>query len=420
MADEKPIVPPDNPPPVVPPVPAPPVPVPAPPMFSKEWFALKANQYLPTNWRSISGVLVLNAVVAVLTYYGFITKPIPVPDVPVPIFEGSFGWVEPTAAERATTLEARNVYQFAQTEAGAMNLAGDPGGDAFLWKLVIKARGEHLPTLDQGSVGSCVGHGWATAINYLIAIQASLNRGPPIDPSVIIAPEVIYGGSRVNANGGRSRLLGDGSNGSWAARFVTSDGVAARGKYGEYDVSKYSETNCRTLGRLGIKGELLAECKKNPVGSTALISNADEAEKAIRNGYPISICSNVGFAGQSSRDANGFLRESIKPWAHCMACLGVTKDGKAFFIMNSWGENWVKGPTGPGEPPAGGFWIDRPTMDKMMGQGDSYAVSDARGFPRKTIKPEDWIVSKPSFSPRGNNAPDRNLKPWGALYALAP
>jgi len=164
------------------------------------------------------------------------------------------------------------VFRFDETEAGADDEpAGDADGNAFLWNLALKVRGEHVPTLDQGGVGSCVGHGWATSVNYLVVVQAALRRGPPIDPTVTIAPEVIYGGSRVNANGGRAPLFGDGSNGSWAAKFVTmSDGgVAARGVYGPYDVSKYSESNCRKLGNSGIKGELLDACHKNIVKSAA-------------------------------------------------------------------------------------------------------------------------------------------------------
>jgi hypothetical protein len=228
----------------------------------------------------------------------------------------------------------------------------------------------------------------------------------------------------VNANGGRSRLFGDGSNGSWAARFVTTNGVASRGKYGPYDVSKYSESYCRELGRNGIQGELLAECNKNPVGSAALVQSADEAEKALRQAYPIAVCSNVGFAGQSSRDEDGCLHESLKPWGHCMAILGVRAGGGKFFVMNSWGPTWVGGPTGPGNPPPGGFWVDRATIDKMMKQADSYAVSDAKGFPQRNIRPDDWIAQAPKaggVSPRGIKG-DKNpvFNPLGGLYALAP
>ena len=176
-------------------------------------------------------------------------------------------------------------------------------------------------------------------------------------------------------------------------------------------MSKYSESNCRKLGQTGIKGELLDACKKNIVKSAALVTSANDARKALLQGYPIPICSDVGFAGQSSRDADGFLK-ARGSWPHCMAIIGYRKDKNAFFVMNSWGADWVKGPLGAGNPPPGGFWVEAKTIDRILSQGDSYAISDLTGFPKRKINADDWIVKRPEMNGQ--------KFPGGALYALAP
>ena len=395
------------------PTPPPPSPTPAPaptpaPVVSSLWKAIVAK-----NWQGVVGWMAVAAVTTLLNHFFFKTDPLPSPEPPTPIFQGSFGWHEPTETDVKAALAAPNVYKFDETEAGQADAVGDADGNAFLWNIVAKGFGGQIPTLDQGGVGSCVGNGWAQGINYVIAIQAALNRGPPIDGKVVIPAEVVYGGSRVNANGGRAPLMGDGSNGSWAARFVTEIGVCQRGVYGPYDVTKYSESACRTLGRAGIKGELLDACKKNVV-SAALVNSADDIKKALLQGYTVPICSDVGFAGQSSRDADGFLK-ARGMWPHCMLVCGYRKDKDAFYILNSWGDNWVSGPLGPGNPPPGGFWISRSDMERIARQGDSYAVSAVKGFPRKKLNADDWIAVRPV-----DKADKWNLNFGGMLYASSP
>jgi hypothetical protein len=153
--------------------------------------------------------------------------------------------------------------------------------------------------------------------------------------------------------------------------------------------------------------------KKNLVGSAALVKTAAEAKSALLQGYPIAVCSNVGFGGQSSRDADGFLRASGR-WGHCMCLIAWRKDKDAFYCMNSWGEDWVGGPLGPGEPPPGGFWIESRTVDRMLGQEDSYAISNVKGFPRRKINHDDWLAVRPAD--RQHDA----IKAFGGLYATAP
>jgi hypothetical protein len=54
--------------------------------------------------------------------------------------------------------------------------------------------------------------------------------------------------------------------------------------------------------------------------------------------------------------------------------------------FNSWGPNWVKGPTRGPQPP-GTFWIDATTVTSMLKQADSFAFSAYQGFPKVDIPP---------------------------------
>jgi len=53
-------------------------------------------------------------------------------------------------------------------------------------------------------------------------------------------------------------------------------------------------------------------------------------------------------------------------------------------IYNSWGDQWVYGPT-RGPQPSGTFWVDASTIDRMLSEGDSFAFSAYVGFPKVTI-----------------------------------
>jgi hypothetical protein len=159
------------------------------------------------------------------------------------------------------------------------------------------------------SGNSCVSFGTATAIEHLMCVEIA--NGDP-EQYKDLAQEVIYGGSRVEVGGGR--IGGDGSVGAWAAEFVKKWGVVARGVYGQYDLSRYSESTCRSFGSRGVPDELEALAKKTPVQAITKVTSFDEACKALLQGYPIAICSNQGFTMQ--RDAEGFCRASGS-WAHC-------------------------------------------------------------------------------------------------------
>jgi hypothetical protein len=254
---------------------------------------------------------------------------------------------------------------------------------AFLWNAAKKVLGTLLPWRNQGSIGSCVAHGTNRAILY--SLLCEIASGSP-EKYAAIAEEVTYGGSRVEI--GRNRIRGDGSVGAWAAEFVRQYGVVARGKYGKYDLSVYSESTCRSFGDNGVPTELENVAKTHPVKTITKISTWEEAKKALAQGYGISVCSNQGFS--KVRNQNG-VAAPHGSWAHCMCLAGyITLDDGTEYgrIDNSWGPNYFSGPVGWGEPGPEGFWAQSKIIHKMLQYGDSWAFSTVEGFPLRL----DWVI----------------------------
>lgn len=290
------------------------------------------------------------------------------------------GWIkDPEEVERVRSVNG--LPNFGDTPAGKAALATD--GDVYLWDAAKEVTGDVLPARNQLQVGSCVSFGTAAAVEHLICVQIveakRASRPPPEFKA--LCQEVIYGGSRVEIGGGR--ISGDGSVGAWAAQFIAQYGVVPREKIEGYDLTAYSETLCRQFGRSGVPAKLEAVAKQSPVKGTALVSSAAEAEKAIRQGYPLAVCSDQGFTYQ--RDRDGFCNPSGM-WNHCMAIVGVKGGSRpGFFVLNSWGPTAHTGPRFPADAPVGGFWADRAVVERMLKQGDSWAFSDAVGFPSREL-----------------------------------
>jgi hypothetical protein len=58
-------------------------------------------------------------------------------------------------------------------------------------------------------------------------------------------------------------------------------------------------------------------------------------------------------------------------------------------VMNSWGTNWVSGPTRHDQP-VGSFWVDAEVIDRMVKQKDSFALSGFIGYPKQVVP--DYIL----------------------------
>lgn len=302
--------------------------------------------------------------------------------------EGVFGgWVNDEEAREAV-MSSLPVKYFRDTPAFKA-FRGDDTKDVLLTDAALAVRGSFLPIRDQKDVGSCVSFGTACAIEHLMLIQMAesmkIGLPPPIDFKDL-SQEVIYGGSRVQVGNGKLGR-GDGSVTAWAGQFVKQWGVVSRAVYGKYDLSNYSTTTCRQFGANGVPSDIQEVAKLSPVKTITFIKTAEEADKAIRQGYPIAVGSSVGFGsrGPWPRDKDGFLKANGS-WGHCMAVLGVvTVNGrKGFLWMNSWTDQVHRGPNGGKNIPEGGcFFVDWNTANRMFGEGDAIAFSDAVGFPAK-------------------------------------
>lgn len=358
---------------------------------------LNWRRFIPTNWQSILSTTLIAVVVYILSLFG-VKSPVVVPPMPAPVFPDNWvvfekdnvnrgfptGWTAPREEDRKQALATPGVWEFKNTEASTAEFGDDV--DIYLWKASKLVRGQLIPTRNQGSVGSCVSFGFGAAYEY--AVDAQIASGKSIQEPVEVVQELLYGGGRVESNGGRSPIIGDGSTGSWQARWLATGGAIKRGVYGSMDLRQYDQARCRLWGKNGVPDELEPIAKPN-TASCALVLSAEDLRKALAQKYPVAVCSNQGFS--SVRDSNGFASPQGE-WGHCMVFIGYRSDIKGFYCLNSWGEDWISGPIGPGEPPPGGFWVRWDVADRMMKQRDSYAVSNVKGFPKRKLDVNDWII----------------------------
>ena len=241
-------------------------------------------------------------------------------------------------------------------------------------------------------LGDCVAHAFALAVDVLTAVQ--IHRDNKLERWIAeCATEPLYGGARIEV--GEGVLWGDGSTGFWAAEWLMRWGALLRQEYpGGFDFTTYNPELAKKYGKRGngCPDALEATAKLHPIKTATLVTNYDQAIDAMANGYPIAICSNVGFGMTSAswvRDNMGFLRRRGQ-WGHSMCFTGY--DDKAsrpgVCCVNSWGD-WVRGPTRHNQP-RGSFWIDKGVVNAILGQGDSFALSSYVGYPRIDIP--DYVL----------------------------
>jgi hypothetical protein len=121
------------------------------------------------------------------------------------------------------------------------------------------------------------------------------------------------------------------------------------------------------------------------LGTAALVSTWDELVAAMKNGYPVTICSNQGFT--LKRDQDGFC-SARGSWGHCMLIGGVRFDRPGACILQSWGPNVPEGPRALDQPTFS-FWAERSVVERILSQGDSWALSKAADFVARPL-PERW------------------------------
>ena len=288
-----------------------------------------------------------------------------------------FGWENPPDEVEAIL----NQLPLPIFGSAAPFLAGSGKGKVvLLHKCVEEVTGKSFPIHYQ-TIGDCVSHGWGLGIDVLKCVQISIDKRPEQWTNET-ATEVIYAGSRVEIGGGRLGN-GDGSLGAWAADWVAKYGIIARGQYGSIDLREYDGQRAKSWGgaRAGVPDDLEPIAKEHPVKTVSLVRSYEEARDAIANGYPVPVCSMQGFASQ--RDSKGFAKAQ-GTWPHCMLFMAVDDaDGRpGLLCMHSWGPNWIGGPKRHDQPD-GSFWVDAAVADRMLDDGDSFAISNFQGYPSR-------------------------------------
>jgi hypothetical protein len=294
-----------------------------------------------------------------------------------------FGW----KPDRASLVDFIRRHRDPYISQQSKEIKGTGEGEVvLLWKALERVMGRKFVPHDQGAP-DCVSHGFATGVEMLAAVQIAIKRFPQRWAGEI-ATEPIYGGSRIEIGGYMGR--GGGSTGHWAAEWLTRYGILLRQRYpGGYDFTTYDAKKAIKYGYEGCPDPLEPLTKLHPVKTVAICKSYSELRDCIKNGWPVVVCSNVGFGeGRCKRDSEGFLTRRRRPWMHCMM-FGAYDDKyrrPGALCFNSWGYDWVYGPTRHDQP-GGTFWVDAETVDAMLRQGDSFALSAYVGFPRLNIPP---------------------------------
>jgi hypothetical protein len=300
---------------------------------------------------------------------------------------GPMGWTwNPAAVGQILATSPTPVYRVAAWT------GRDAGRGKFspLYRTIAKAAGKPIQPNDQ-TIGDCVGHGFAKAGAIAVAV-AALDRSSPATWQGEPSPEWIYGASRVEI--GRGRLgAGDGSTGSWAAEALRIHGIAFQRRYEQHDLTQYDGNRSRQWGapRHGTPDSLEPLAKRHRILTTSLVTTYEEARDAIATGYPVAVCSNQGF--EERRDANGFAT-ARGTWPHCMCFIAAdeTRREPGLLCLNSWGRDWITGPTWPDDQPPGSFWVRAADAHRMLSRmPDSWALSAYEGF--APVDYSKWVAA---------------------------
>jgi hypothetical protein len=261
------------------------------------------------------------------------------------------------------------------------DLAIDETRDVFLGSYLLKCD----PGWKRGAqkIGSCVGWGWAMSCDILAACDIHVRSEAEVYGGRVLEASV-YAFSRVEVRGQRN-LGGDGSYGGAAAKAVTKYGTLHYGI--DYAGEKFTDNSGireKEWGRDGVPDRLEKYAANHKVSSVALVTDFEQAAKAIQNGYPVAVCSMQGFS-MTLRDG-GYL-SPMGSWAHCMMFVGVRwKPYPALLCANSWGECYSGDvdKTLPVQFQRSAGWVRAETCTRMLKGEDSFALSGYSGFaPRK-------------------------------------
>lgn len=260
-----------------------------------------------------------------------------------------------------------------------------------LWKMWERASGKAFAPHLQ-AIGDCVSQAMALGLETQSAVRTVSDQ--VYDWVGKVSTELLYIASRIEVGRGQFGWR-DGSNGAWMVEAAERFGVLPRADYGKgIDVSKYNPKLAKDLsgcwrGRPGegVPKWLEPAMVQNPLRRAIRIDGGfDQAADFVASGYPILLCSQIGYA--LTTDDEGFLLRSRKPWPHSMLLWGVDTMSKRHggCIANSWDIDWynVRGYHKHGTP-AGCFWADRGNVDMMLASNDCFALIEYNGAVKRRL-----------------------------------
>lgn len=222
--------------------------------------------------------------------------------------------------------------------------------------------GNDPPKGPQG-IGDCTSWGNAAGLNVHQAVQISTGKANyKYDEAMT---ESIYALGRCEV-GNQWNSYQDGGVGAWMSKALTMYGCLGRKKHGQYDPKR-----AKAWGAKGLPDDLEPEAKLHIYKTAVMVTNWDQAVPLIQAGYPVAVCSNQGFL--LTRDQDGFARAK-GTWYHCMCFVGVRFDREGLLCLQSWGPNVPSGPT-VYDQPDNSFFVEKNTVNYMLGQRDSYAYN---------------------------------------------
>jgi hypothetical protein len=306
----------------------------------------------------------------------------PEPPEPGPNFGGGDsdrfpkGWVDDPARREILigTLRAKSLKEAAP----GFFLGAQTDEDVFLYRAWKDVLGRY-PDYPAQQIGDCTSFGSGHAIDLLQCIDIVVYK---FDRKGYreTCTEAIYGFGREVAG-----MLGSWSDGCYGV--AVAKGLTQFGAVPREFVGSYSGKRAKEWGSKGCPSEVRSEARRHILGDATLVTTLEEADAALRNGYPFIVCSNQGFTME--RDSTGKCSPQGS-WPHCMFCAGRRKrDGKVqYLICQSWGPNVPSGPTVDDQPDFS-FWIDANVLQRMLNARDSLVFSRFAGFSPRPV-PDEW------------------------------
>lgn len=354
----------------------------------------------PTAWRGLAAIA-LAFLAAIIALEARRTR------APLPT-SSDYGYRPDPAGVARFLEELGPEARFATAAPDCMAKAADV--DVFLYRAMLEAHQARYGrpfVVGRQLNGSCVAWGAAHAVYCAEALAWKL--GKRAEPPAMPSTESIYGGARCEARNRTFAGWTDGATGWGAARWLRDWGVIYRQPYPDLglDLTTYNAALEKSWGAYGNGGQtdggrLDAIAKKTPCRHIAQVRTWAELVAALEAGFPVTVASSQGF--NSTRD-QGFCRAQ-GTWMHQMAILAVVhaknapahirvkRDGA--LLQNSWGPDYVGGDTYTPDQPAGSFYAERAVVERMLAQGDSYAIGDVdTGFAWRDINHAEWLATPP-------------------------